>query len=294
MPQCPPNFFKNNTECVPCHPDCETCNGSDFDQCTKCPQWRPVQSGGRCLSTCSKTEFFDGQSTCVRCDSSCASCAGAGPNQCLACASTAQVLRAGKCVDANCNGSSTVVPGLGVCLSNLISNATASGTGDDPGDVTGDVPGDVPDDPGGDPGSATGDAENKPAPRRLAWWQIMLMGLGGAFIALMLLLCVRCRARRHRREVTANFASAKALKWDWVGKLRDRVFGPKVSNVTTPAPLGPRSRFSQQSLYSQASWTQPRPRLETGRGPPYVGPDLNDPMYYAARDQLPNRRTPIS
>ncbi|KAJ6606202.1 growth factor receptor domain-containing protein [Mycena vulgaris] len=57
---------------------------------------------------------------CQACDASCSSCAGAGPSNCLACAGAGQVLRGGACAAATCTNGTGVVPGLGVCLSDLV------------------------------------------------------------------------------------------------------------------------------------------------------------------------------
>ena len=96
---------------------------------SSCPPSRPVLSNGCCLLTCSKTQFFDTASrSCQSCDSSCSSCSGAGPSNCLACSSSTAVLHGGTCVSANCNEDGTtttatasVVPGLSVCLLDLVS-----------------------------------------------------------------------------------------------------------------------------------------------------------------------------
>jgi hypothetical protein len=57
--------------------------------------------------------------------------------------------------------------------------------------------------------------------RQLAWWEIMLMALGCAFIFLVVVLCWRRRARKQRRQFTTRFAHAKALapKTSWHERL---------------------------------------------------------------------------
>ncbi|KAF8061726.1 insulin-like growth factor binding protein [Lyophyllum atratum] len=212
---CPSNTFSASGLCVTCHPDCASCTGPSFSECSRCPQDRPVLSNGRCLPTCGRSQFFDPtSSSCQTCDSSCSSCSGSGPSNCLACSSSTQVLRAGSCVSANCQGSSNVIPGLGVCLSELVQVPTTTGTG-------------APALP-----SITGIANPTiiQARRPLEWWQILLMALGCAFIFLLFIVCWRRRARKQRAKRTAMFASAKQLdrKLNWRGRLvrfGERLFG---------------------------------------------------------------------
>lgn len=210
---CPSNSFSSSGVCVACHPDCATCSGSLFNQCSSCPSNLPVLTNGRCLPTCSKSQFFDKtSSTCQSCDSSCSSCSGSGPSNCLACSGSNQVLRGGACASANCNSGSSVVPGLGVCLSDLVVVPQASGT-------VAATP--LP--------SITG--LNTPTAvatrRRLEWWEILLMALGCAFIFLVVLMCWRRRARKNRAKQTAAFASAKALspKDNWLVRFGEKLFG---------------------------------------------------------------------
>ncbi|KAG5639183.1 hypothetical protein H0H81_006087 [Sphagnurus paluster] len=203
--KCAPGFFQTSTG---------DCKGPSFNQCSSCPSDRPVLSNGRCLPTCSRSQYFDpATSSCQTCDSSCSSCSGPGPSNCLACSSASQVLRVGSCVSANCQGSSNVIPGLGVCLSELVQTATPSGTG-------------APALP-----SITGLTNpTSTSTRPLAWWEILLMALGCVFIVGLFLLCWRHRARRQRAQRTALFVSAKRLDRNltWRGRLvrlGERFFG---------------------------------------------------------------------
>ncbi|KAJ7351213.1 hypothetical protein DFH08DRAFT_740815, partial [Mycena albidolilacea] len=156
---CPSNTSSASGACLACHPDCATCSGPSFTQCASCPSSRPVLTSGRCLPTCSKVEFFDTtSSTCQPCDASCSSCSGSGPSNCLACTNVSQVLRGGACTAATCNSSTSVVPGLGVCLSDLVVvTSIAANNGTIPAPTK--------------PLSATG-----PAP--LTWWKTLLITLG--------------------------------------------------------------------------------------------------------------------
>ena len=134
----------------------------------------------------------------------------------MACSSSTQVLKAGSCVSANCNGSSDVIPGLGICLSDVVRVPTSTNSS---------VP--IP--------SATGLTDpiviNNTHPS-LAWWEILLMALGCAFIFIVILTLWRRRARKQRAKQTAMFASAKKLDggngWRWrLEQLRKKLFGKK-------------------------------------------------------------------
>ncbi|KAJ7063671.1 insulin-like growth factor binding protein [Mycena amicta] len=223
---CPSNTFSSSGACLSCHPDCATCTGGSFSQCASCPPNRPVLSGGRCLPTCSKTQFFDTTaSSCQSCDSSCSSCSGSGPGSCLACSSVSQVLRGGTCVAATCNNSTSVIPGLGVCLSDLVhvtSTATNNGTISEPTKPT------------PSPVLTTG-------ARPLAWWEILLMALGCAFIFVLVLLCWRRRARNQRAKQTAAWASKKRLNpktnWRWrLVRFGEKLFGHRASRRAQATP----------------------------------------------------------
>ncbi|KAI6123178.1 growth factor receptor domain-containing protein [Pisolithus croceorrhizus] len=214
---CPSNTFSSSGACVTCHPDCATCSGSAFNQCTSCNQTLPVLTNGRCLATCSQNQYFDTTtSTCQSCDSSCSSCSGSGPSNCLACSSSSQVLRGGSCVAANCSSGTSVVPGLGACLSELVVVPSSTGS-------SGALP------------SISGLSSPVTTTTRqsLSWWEILLMTLGCAFIFMAFLWCWRRRARKQRAKETAAFASAKALdrKTNWRQRLK-AFFG----HSSNPAP----------------------------------------------------------
>ncbi|KAJ8096338.1 hypothetical protein PM082_011496 [Marasmius tenuissimus] len=217
---CPSNTFQNPTtrRCSPCHPDCATCTGTSFDQCQSCPRDRPVLVNGRCLATCSKNQFFDGV-RCQSCDSTCASCTGSGSEKCLSCSSSRQVLRAGRCVDAGCTNSTSVVLGLGVCLSSL---------------VTVPPSGELPTIPGLEAPTVI----VKKA--KLEWWQILLMVLGCIFIFVVIVMLWRRRMRKKRAAETKEFARAKRLDgdgggWRWrMVRFGERLFGHRPSRRVYP------------------------------------------------------------
>ncbi|KAI0333135.1 hypothetical protein GY45DRAFT_1320075 [Cubamyces sp. BRFM 1775] len=221
---CPSNFFSSSGQCITCHPDCATCSGSAFNQCSSCPPDRPVLTNGRCLPTCSKDQFFDKtSSTCQSCDASCSSCSGAGPSSCLACSSSSQVLRGGTCVSASCNGTSSVISGLGICLSDLVYVPPPSGT-------SSKSP--LPSLTGID--SPISNSNTTVVKRSLQWWEILLMALGCAFIFVCFLMCWRRRMRKRRAAATANFAAAKNLdhskSWRYrLVRFGERLFGHKKS-----------------------------------------------------------------
>ncbi|KAL4254394.1 hypothetical protein ABKN59_003636 [Abortiporus biennis] len=224
---CPSGSFSSSGACISCHPDCATCSGQSFNQCSSCPTSRPVLTNGRCLETCSKSQFFDKtSSTCQSCDSSCSSCSGSGPTNCLACSNPGQVLRGGTCVSLTCTGSSSgVISGLGICLSDLVSVPTTTGASTPLPTISGiDAP--VP-------------AKTSTSSRPLAWWEILLMALGCAFIFLLVLMCWRRHARKKRAQQTAKFASAKKLdrtnNWRWkLVRFGERLFGHKPSQRFIP------------------------------------------------------------
>ncbi|KIJ63333.1 hypothetical protein HYDPIDRAFT_156112 [Hydnomerulius pinastri MD-312] len=228
---CPSNTFSSSGTCVTCHPDCATCSGESFSQCTSCNKNLPVLTNGRCLATCSQNQYFDTtSSTCQSCDGSCSSCSGSGPNNCLACSSSAQVLRGGTCVAANCSSGTSVVPGLGTCLSELVLVPSSSSSGSSA----------LP--------SITGISTpiSTTSSQRLQWWEILLMALGCAFIFVLFLWCWRRRARKQRAKDTAAFASAKALdhKTSWrmrIARFGERLFGH--------APTQPRPDTEEIALW---------------------------------------------
>lgn len=217
---CSSNTFSSSGTCVTCHPDCATCSGGSFNQCTSCNKNLPVLTNGRCLATCSQHQYFDPtSSTCQSCDGSCASCSGSGPNNCLACSSSSQVLRGGTCAAANCSSGTSVVPGLGTCLAELVLVPSSSGSGYSPLPSVSGI------------STPTGTTT-----QALSWWEILLMTLGCAFIFIAFLYCWRRRARKQRAKETAVFASAKALNHKSNWRLRLMRFGEKLFGRSPSQP----------------------------------------------------------
>ncbi|PBK76440.1 growth factor receptor domain-containing protein [Armillaria solidipes] len=218
---CPSGTFSSSGSCLTCHPDCATCSGSSFNQCSTCPSNRPVLNNGRCLPTCSKSQYFDStSSSCVSCHSTCSTCSGPNENECLSCSSSDQYLRSGTCVNANCTSSTSIVSGLGVCLSDLVLVTSSTSSSGSP----------VPSITGLSDPTVVRSTTNK-----LTWWQILLMALGCAFIFLVIVYCWRRRARKQRAKQTALFASAKKLdrssNWRWrLVRFGEKLFGHRRSH----------------------------------------------------------------
>jgi hypothetical protein len=185
MNTCPDGTYQstNASTCVPCHPDCNTCSGSNIDQCKSCGGQLPVLSNGRCLLACGGSQYYDG-SSCQDCDPSCSSCAGPGPGNCLAC-SNGQTLDSGFCVKVKppCDPSDPVIPGLEVCLTQLLTNINSAGV-------------------------ANPEATTSPR-KSLTWWQIFLTSIGVLIFVVCLVLLWRFRARRRREAMTNEFAQSK-------------------------------------------------------------------------------------
>ena len=245
---CPANTFSSSDACTACHPDCATCSGSSFTQCSSCPVSRPVLSNGRCLPTCSKTQYFDSTSgTCLNCDSSCSSCSGSGPSGCLACADTSgSVLRNGKCVSSSCESNTTVVQGLGACLSDLVAIP--------PPDATGSSITALPTVTGISSPAVIVTSHGK----HLAWWEILLMALGCAFIVLVALLLWRRQARKKRAQQTAVFARQKNLDihtgWkDRLVKFGERLFGHTIGESALALGAGGRKGIKSQNACEERS-----------------------------------------
>ena len=135
---------------------------------------------------------------------------GPGSSSCLSCSGAGQVLSAGQCVSSNCAASTSVVPGLGVCLSDLVLVPSSTKGGLAP----------LP--------SITGISSPTAVGRRpLEWWQILLMALGCAFIFLVVVMCWRRKARKGRKERTRRWAEKK-LSGGWRGRFArfgERMFG---------------------------------------------------------------------
>ncbi|CCM04529.1 uncharacterized protein FIBRA_06710 [Fibroporia radiculosa] len=117
--------------------------------------------------------------------------------------------------------SHSVVPGLGICLSDLV-QTTTSGSAAIP-TITG----------------INSPATSTTSSSHLAWWEIMLMALGCAFIFLVIVVTWRNRMRRKRAQATAAFATAKRLNpsrsWRWrIARFGERLFGRAPRQRWTP------------------------------------------------------------
>jgi hypothetical protein len=119
-------------------------------------------------------------------------------------------------VPANCANASNVIPGLGVCLSELVQTPPA-GTAAPLPSITG-----------------LSDPTVVVSKRGLEWWEILLMALGCAFIFMVVIWLFRRRAKKQRAKRTAQFASKKNLDnphgWRWrLMRFGERLFGHKAS-----------------------------------------------------------------
>jgi hypothetical protein len=230
---CPSDSFPSSDSCIKCHPDCSTCSGPSFNQCDTCPTSRPVLIGGRCLSTCSKSQYFDSSSSsCRGCDPSCSSCSGPGSRNCLGCGSS-QVLRRGSCIPANCQDPNGVVPSLGVCMSELVQVPSPSGSVSMPFPTI----------------SGLAEPTTTTSPRfKPTWWHLFLMALGSVFILVLLLWFWRKRARRHREKKTKTFAREKNLDGvhGWFVRLGQRLFRNKRNDLPPELPV----KYARDSLHS--------------------------------------------
>lgn len=257
---CPSSTFAStsNTQCITCHPDCASCSGGEFNKCTACPHNRPVLVNGRCLPTCTKTQYFDSSSqSCQACDSSCSSCSGPGPSNCLACSSDSNVLRQGRCEAAGCE---SIIPGLGVCLSDLV--VLPSPTGPAP------------------PPTVSGiDAPTK-AKFKLEWWQILLMVLGGVFIFVIIGWCCWRRQRKQREGKTKLFVQdQKQSGWRWhLVRFGEKLFGHRPSVKMAKDPSQP---TKEAAAGSQRSWSLQMDELkaaEEARSPNHGNLVISQPV----------------
>ncbi|KAG9008026.1 hypothetical protein FRB94_013791 [Tulasnella sp. JGI-2019a] len=167
--------------CSSCHPDCSTCTGANFDQCTTCPRTRPVKtSSGRCLQACGKGQFWDATSgQCSSCSTGCSSCADATANMCMSC-TQGMVLQAGKCVQTACPGGAAGLATLGgVCLARLDGSTNTTSTSTSTPTVT----------------ASTG----------FNWWKYLVIILLTVAAIVILLFLWRRHSRKRRALKTKHF-----------------------------------------------------------------------------------------
>lgn len=81
------SFYSEGGECLECHPDCATCNGSRASDCLSCNDQSLLISETTLLcQTCSANAgYFISQEWCLKCSSRCKTCDGPLFNDCLSC-----------------------------------------------------------------------------------------------------------------------------------------------------------------------------------------------------------------
>ena len=96
--KCPQGTFASNHTCLSCHPDCKTCKGPSFGECTSCYRSLPYLKDSHCLAGCQSNQYFNFTTwTCHNCHSSCSSCLGSGDDTCLSCANSTSIVVNGRC-----------------------------------------------------------------------------------------------------------------------------------------------------------------------------------------------------
>jgi hypothetical protein len=113
----------------------------------------------------------------------------------------------------------------------------------------------------------------------LAWWEILLMALGCAFILIVIVMLWRRRARKQRAKQTAMFASAKQLDggngWRWrLEQLRKRLFGKKKRAYRTE--VLPMAYHDDPRRHADSS--QSRIRVSPSRGDKLMGRHTADDL----------------
>ncbi|KAM9793224.1 proprotein convertase subtilisin/kexin type 5 [Syngnathus typhle] len=98
---CPVLTFRSGDgECVACHPSCESCNGKNKNQCTKCTKGRFLSPQQTCVSKCPPGLFGDRLSgECQACPAGCLYCADLERcTRCLSRPTASLFLQDGQCV----------------------------------------------------------------------------------------------------------------------------------------------------------------------------------------------------
>lgn len=90
----------------------------------------------------------------------------------------------------------------------------------------------------------------------LAWWEILLMALGCAFIFLAIVWLWRRRARKQRVQRTAQFAAQRRLGpggWRWrLLRFGERLFGHRASRLAQPAEQEESVKMAQMRAVEEA------------------------------------------
>ncbi|XP_030622390.1 proprotein convertase subtilisin/kexin type 5b [Chanos chanos] len=101
---CPEGFYgDSHQECEPCHRDCRTCGGPDYNDCDSCEQGMRLVNG-QCVDvkitvTCSSDHFVNRQGECDQCHPSCGTCSGPEATSCDTCKTGHFLTVSQSCVD---------------------------------------------------------------------------------------------------------------------------------------------------------------------------------------------------
>ncbi|XP_045696264.1 proprotein convertase subtilisin/kexin type 5 isoform X1 [Phyllostomus hastatus] len=94
---CPPHFYMDTRECLPCHEDCLECNGPSGDNCEICAHSSFVFYDGQCLDECPTGTYYEEETKdCKDCPRSCKTCSSAG--SCTTCLEGQRLNNHGVCV----------------------------------------------------------------------------------------------------------------------------------------------------------------------------------------------------
>ncbi|KAG7168269.1 Extracellular matrix protein FRAS1-like, partial [Homarus americanus] len=112
--ECSHGYFhdQESNRCQKCHPSCETCMGTQLNNCKTCPKGTKLTDEGICEEgSCPSGSYLTPENSCQSCDGGCEICSSDG-STCLTCPPTKHLLY-GKCVnkcpnmfytDASANG----------------------------------------------------------------------------------------------------------------------------------------------------------------------------------------------
>ncbi|XP_013794564.2 extracellular matrix protein FRAS1-like [Limulus polyphemus] len=84
LDDCPDKYFLSyEGKCESCHESCQTCLGSNLDECSTCKSPKMLKNG-LCVEDCG-TGFYHDAGICRACHPNCATCYGWGADECTSC-----------------------------------------------------------------------------------------------------------------------------------------------------------------------------------------------------------------